>query len=849
MGILILLGWILKYDPIKNILPNAATMKFNTALGFLVSGISLWLLQKEDVRRNRIGRTLSYVVLAIGLITLIEYTTGWNAGIDQLFIRDLGTPVDAFPGRMTEITAICFVLVSLALLAIDSKASSYFSVIVIILSLLAVIGYLFNYQSLYQLPGYGTIALHTAITFLLLSSAIFAARPSHGLIKMLASDLMGSRLLRLLLPTSTVLIILLGWLVEQGDKHGILNSSNESVILVVLLIFIYLPLIYLYSERINRSEEEIEISEERYRSTLDYMLEGCQIIDFDWRYVYINKAAARQGRRGAGELVHHTMMEIYPGIENTELFTVLRDCMENRVARQVENEFTYPAGTTGWFQLSIQPVPEGIFILSVDLTKRKQAEEKIQDMSFFPEENPSPVLRVDASGKIVYANIASRLLLVEWHCEVGEELPSRWKELAIHLITTGSGEIVEVQCGELTYSIMFAPVSDRGYINLYGRDITERKQAMANLATSETRLTSIIDSAMDAIISVNVDQKIILVNRTTELMFGYKEHELIGQSLEMLIPQPLREIHQRHIEQFGRTGVTNRSMNELGSVSGLRSNGEAFPAEASISQVTVEGQKIYTVILRDITERKHAEAELKDAMQDLKRSNAELEQFAYVASHDLQEPLRMVSSYLQLLSRRYQGKLDSDADEFIDFAVDGARRMQRLIEDLLAFSRIGTRGKPFEQVNANLALDKALANLTVTIEETSSKIMRSELPTLNADQTQLVQLFQNLIVNGIKFHKTDETPKVEISAVQEGNEWKFAVQDNGIGIDLQFAERIFVIFQRLHPRTEYPGTGIGLAICKKIVERHGGRIWVESKPDAGATFYFTFPTTKAGGQE
>jgi light-regulated signal transduction histidine kinase (bacteriophytochrome) len=236
-------------------------------------------------------------------------------------------------------------------------------------------------------------------------------------------------------------------------------------------------------------------------------------------------------------------------------------------------------------------------------------------------------------------------------------------------------------------------------------------------------------------------------------------------------------------------------------------------------------------------------------MQDLKRSNAELEQFAYVASHDLQEPLRMVSSYLQLLSRRYQGKLDSDADEFIDFAVDGARRMQRLIEDLLAFSRIGTRGKPFEQVNANLALDKALANLTMTIEETSSKIMRSELPTLNADETQLVQLFQNLIVNGIKFHKTDETPKVEISAVQEGNEWKFAVQDNGIGIDLQFAERIFVIFQRLHPRTEYPGTGIGLAICKKIVERHGGRIWVESKPDAGATFYFTFPTTKAGGQE
>jgi light-regulated signal transduction histidine kinase (bacteriophytochrome) len=274
-----------------------------------------------------------------------------------------------------------------------------------------------------------------------------------------------------------------------------------------------------------------------------------------------------------------------------------------------------------------------------------------------------------------------------------------------------------------------------------------------------------------------------------------------------------------------------------------RADGSLYPVDVHLQLFDQAGRQNFLAIILDITERKQAEAELNRTLEELKYSNAELEQFAYVASHDLQEPLRGIAGLSQLLQQRYQGQLDSRADEYITHIVDGTQRMQTLINDLLAYSRIGRRGAAIQVTEAELALKSALENLNMAIHEYGAKVTNESLPTVRADATQFIQLFQNLIGNAIKF-RADRPPQIHIGVTDAQDFWQFCVRDNGIGIEPQYFERVFQVFQRLHTRREYKGTGIGLAICKKIIERHGGRIWVQSELGQGSTFYFTLPKGK-----
>ena len=284
-------------------------------------------------------------------------------------------------------------------------------------------------------------------------------------------------------------------------------------------------------------------------------------------------------------------------------------------------------------------------------------------------------------------------------------------------------------------------------------------------------------------------------------------------------------------------GVVERGAGDL-----LRDDGGRLPIEYACAPIRDPGGAVVGAVLtfRDVTERRAAERTLEERASELARSNADLEQFAYVASHDLQEPLRAVVSYLQLLERRYGGQLDERAEKYIGYAVDGGRRMQTLISDLLTYSRVGRRDVAMEPVDLDAVLDRTESSLRIAIEESGATISRDPLPTVDGDPTQLTQLFQNLVANAIKF-RGEAPPCIHVGAERQDGAWLFSVRDNGIGIAPEYRERVFVLFQRLHGRDEYGGTGIGLAVCKKIVERRGGTLWVDETPGGGSTFRFTIP--------
>jgi len=368
------------------------------------------------------------------------------------------------------------------------------------------------------------------------------------------------------------------------------------------------------------------------------------------------------------------------------------------------------------------------------------------------------------------------------------------------------------------------------------RDITARKQA-------EEMFRMAVEASPGAMIMADQSGKIVLVNAETERMFGYERGELIGRPVEILVPKPLRDMHVQHRNTYS-VQPSRRIMGAGRDLFGVRKDGSEVAIEIGLNPIKTMNGLVVLAAIVDITERKHHETAMAERTAELQRSNAELEQFAYVASHDLQEPLRMVASYAELLADRYQGKLDERADKYIGYAVDGAKRMQRLVNDLLTYSRVGTQGLPLQSTEMSTVVGHTLRSLKPKIDAVGAEIVVDVLPTVDADEVQLGQVFQNLVANALKFNSSGKTPRVHIGAKPSPQGWTFFVEDNGIGIDGQYSERVFQMFQRLHDRETYEGSGIGLTIAKKIVERHGGRIWFESEPGKGATFFFTLPATK-----
>jgi PAS domain S-box-containing protein len=494
------------------------------------------------------------------------------------------------------------------------------------------------------------------------------------------------------------------------------------------------------------------------------------------------------------------------------------------------------------------------FGTNTDISETKESGAKYRGLL---EAAPDAMVVVNAAGEIVLLNVRTEKEFGYNRDElVGQPvtniIPQGFAERLISDGTRSAAEALAQQIGtgieligqrkdgsKFPIEIMLSPLeSPEGILVTAAiRDISVRQTAEKHLARTESKYRGLLEAAPDAMVVVNPDGKIVLLNVQAEKTFGYDRDELLGRKVMNIIPEGFAE----RLIADGARSTAEALAQQIGAgieLAGRRKNGSDFPIEIMLSPLDSAEGILVTAAIRDISARKGAEANLLRKVEELNRSNVELGQFVYIASHDLQEPLRMVASYTQLLSRRYKGKLDAEADEFIDFAVDGASRMQRLIQDLLAFSRVGTRGTDLMETSSEEALRQALQNLRAAIAQSHAEVTHDPMPTVIADEVQLTQLFQNLIGNAIKYQNPG-TPRVHISVIQNaGGKWVFSVKDNGLGIAPQYFEKIFGMFQRLHKREEFAGTGIGLAICKKIAERHGSSISVVSEPGQGATFSF-----------
>jgi PAS domain S-box-containing protein len=554
--------------------------------------------------------------------------------------------------------------------------------------------------------------------------------------------------------------------------------------------------------------------------------------------------------------------------EKTELSNVFKRIIEQKESTVNENNILKKNGEILSVEWHGRPIlndknkVEFFIGIGLDITERKKAEaikaETENRLKTLVDIVPfgSHIWELKANGDLIFLgeNLSSkRILGVDNNHLIGMKIEDAFPYLKNTTVPETYRKVASTGIPFHTEDLSYKDKRINGAFELHAMqlapnkmvvffmDITERKKSEEALRLSEMRYRRLHESIMDAFITIDAEGFMKDSNEVFLNMLGYTREELSKLTYADITPERGQLVEK----EFVRKQISEKGYTDVFEKDYRRKDGSVFPAEIRVFLLKDELGKPDGMIgiVRDITMRKQLEKQLQNHVKDLERSNRELEQFAYVASHDLQEPLRMVSSFTQLLAQKYKDKLDDNAMEYIHYAVDGANRMQRLINDLLAYSRVQTKGKEFFEVDMHIILGQALSMLSQTIASRSALITNDELPIILADDGQMVQLFLNLISNAVKF--CTENPIVHISAKENDDSWVFSVKDNGIGIQPQYFDKIFQIFQRLHTKEEFSGTGIGLALCKRIIERHNGKIWLESNLEKGTIFYFSLPKVRS----
>lgn len=838
LGLLVLLGWHTGVTSLIQVHPSFVPMQYNTGLGFVLAGGALLA---AEARWEGWSRSLATVLVVLSAVTLAQYAFGVDLLVDQLVMDAYVTVHTSHPGRMAPNTALSFTLTGIALLCLTARGDDTRIAItgllasgVATLGIVALFGYSTGLEATYAWGTMTRMAVHTAAAFGILGVGIFALALKRAAFR-------DGHLPRWSAVAAGATVAVAGLALWQALEAAEEQQGSQTV------------------------QSQIRTLRAEVHELLDSRTKALTRMARRWEVQ--GKTPVEQWSADARLYLSH-----WPEL------TGIIWLDSSRIPRYIEHE------------VGINQATLTTLATAAAMDPRAAISRRDREAALLPAQ---PV----AAGVLVPTVVPLFRNAVTFEgFFVGVFRPTTLLSRAV-LDMRQSGFALEITDGDLVISTAEAAAAPPPTRNAAEIDV-EYQQARwrlhlaivtggpADPATGLPQAALIGTFMMAVLVMLTIDRTRAAQVRAKEVIRSSALHRTLTETVPHLLwlCEPNGSATYLNPAWYRLTGRTESDSLGLAWLDALHpddgalvkqqlAHAERFSAE--VRARTADGEfrthalvvtpliDTHDVILlwvgvgTDITEVRQAEHELKTINErleqevaertaalakyaaDLERSNAELEQFAYVASHDLQEPLRMIGSYTQLLARRYAGQLSEEADEFIHYAVDGAHRMQRLINDLLAFSRVGTHGGAFERIDCREVIERVLRDLELTLEESGACIEVGPLPVLDADSQQLCQVFLNLITNAIKFQQ--DTPQIAIAAQENGEFWTFSVRDNGIGISAEYSERIFVIFQRLHRPTEYTGTGIGLAICKRIVERHGGKIWVESELGRGSTFYFTLP--------
>lgn len=620
-----------------------------------------------------------------------------------------------------------------------------------------------------------------------------------------------------------------------------------------------------------------EVDEQLFRHTLDNIIEGVQIHDFEWRYIYVNNALLRYSQLPKEQLLGHTIMENYPGIENTSLFATLQKCMTQRVSEYLQTEFVFPDGRKTLFELSIQPVPQGLFILSIDITERKLAEESLRlaEANYHEIfENATDAIYVHElpSGRMIDVNSKVSELTgytKEEHLSLPPQAfvsdhPDYSLEKAVgHMLKASQGhpQLFEwlSRCKDgntIWFEVNMKKIDLAGESRIvaFCRDISDRKKNEAKirklneelefkvaertaqlenhimrLKESEDKFQKAFEASAAGIALTRLsDSRYLEVNDAFANLVGYTKQELQGHTsseLGLVVNVRKREEVLQHIKEHGSA--------QHFEITVRHKSGKLLEVLSSAETIVLNGERFAINIIFDITERKHAEEQLYTV-------NKELEAFTYSISHDLRAPLRAAGGYAQILMDEYGAHLDLEGKRIIEVIRANTVKMGVLIDDLLEFSRLGRKEIRKGWVNLNKLVESVKVELERSCDH-QAVFKMDVLPVVNADYNLLYQVMFNLLSNAVKYSSKKENPIVEVSGEVGENEVIIHVKDNGVGFNMQYGNKLFGVFQRLHTKEEFEGTGVGLAIVQRIVAKHGGKVWAESQLGEGASFYFSLP--------